>query len=195
MLDVLVVEDDPILLDFLVEEVQRLPVPGSRPVRRAASLAEARFLLGEAPPAWALLDVRLPDGSGMELGEELLDLRPDARIVFLSGFPVQAELPPRLLPNLHAVLSKPEGLAPLREAIWSLSRELDDKLPDISSLSPRQRQMLLLIGEGLDTAEIAELLGISFTTAQTHRRQITGRLGVKGARLVTLARELARSRA
>jgi DNA-binding NarL/FixJ family response regulator len=195
MLDVLVVEDDPILLDFLVEEVQRLPTRADRPVRRAASLAEARRLLAESPPDWILLDLLLPDGSGLDLARELVEVRPDARIVVLSGCPAHSELPPRLLPHLQAVLSKAEGLTPLREAIWSLSRDLDDTLPDLSSLSPRQRQMLLLIGEGLDTAEIAERLGISFATAQTHRRQITGRLGVKGARLVMLARELARSRA
>lgn len=193
MLDVLVLEDDPILLDFLIEEVLRLPVPADRPVRRAASLSEARRLLAEAPPAWALLDVRLPDGSGLDLAVELVDVRPDARIVILSGCPAHTQLPPRLLPHLHAVLSKTEGLAPLREAIWTLSRELDARLPDISSLSPRQREVLLLIGEGLDSAEIAEQLGISFATAQTHRRQITSRLGLKGGRLVTLARSLARS--
>lgn len=193
MLDVLVVEDDPILLDFLVEEVQRLPLPGGTHVRRAASLADAYRLVALSPPDWTLLDVRLPDGSGLDLAEVLLDVRPDARIVVLTGCPAHSKFTPRLQPNLHAVLSKAEGIVPLREAIWALSRELDDKLPDVSSLSPRQLQMLLLIGEGLDTAEIAEQLGISFATAQTHRRQITGRLRVKGARLVTLARELARS--
>jgi DNA-binding CsgD family transcriptional regulator len=50
--------------------------------------------------------------------------------------------------------------------------------------------MLHLLGQGLDTSEIAERLGITFATAQTHRRQITGRLGVKGSRLLQLARSL-----
>jgi DNA-binding NarL/FixJ family response regulator len=193
MLDVLVVEDDPILLDFLVEEVMRLPVPADRPVRRATTLAQARRHMAEAPPAWMLLDVRLPDGSGLELCPELLELRPEARLVVLTGCPGHAEVPPGLLPHLHALLSKAEGLSPLREAIWSLSRELDAQLPDLSRLSPRQLEVLMLIGKGLDSAQIAERLGISFATAQTHRRQITRRLGVKGTRLVTLARDLVRS--
>ena len=195
MQDLLVVEDDPILRDLLVEEMKRRPGASVASVRSAASLMEARRLLAQTPPALVLLDVILPDGSGLTLVQELLDRRPEARIVVLSGCP--ALLDPGLcsLPQLHAVLSKAEGLAPLREAIQALAQEFDPTSPDLSTLSPRQLEMLLLIGEGLDTGEIAERLGISLATAQTHRRQITGRLGVKGTRLVTFARSLALHRA
>ena len=195
MQDVLVVEDDPILRDLLVEEMKRLPGAEVACVRSAASLAEARRFLAQAPPALVLLDVRLPDGSGLDLVQGLLDLRPEVRIVVLSGCPALLEPSLSLLPQLHAVLSKAEGLAPLRDALQALVQEFDPTSPDIASLSPRQLEMLLLIGEGLDTSEIAERLGISLATAQTHRRQITGRLGVKGTRLITFARSLALNRA
>ncbi|MCP9927703.1 response regulator [Cyanobium sp. CH-040] len=192
-MDVLVVEDDPILRDFLVEEVARLPVPGGHPVRQAATLAEARRALEQRPPHWVLLDIRLPDGSGLDLCPQLLQARPSARILVLTGCQGHSQLPAPLVPHVHALLSKAKGLEPLRRSIWSLSREFDRELPDLSCLSPRQREILLLLGEGLDTAEIAERLGITFSTAQTHRRQITSRLGLKGSRLIAMARELSRS--
>lgn len=195
MLDVLVVEDDPILRDFLVEEVARLPVPGDRPVRQAATLSQAREAVDRSPPHWVLLDIRLPDGSGLDLCPALLRARPEARILVLTGCPGHTQLPEPLAPHVHALLSKAHGLEPLRQSIWSLSRELDHELPDLSCLSPRQREILLMLGEGLDTGEIAERLGITFFTAQTHRRQITRRLGVKGSRLIAMARELSRTHA
>lgn len=195
MYDVLVIDDDPILRDLLVEEARRLTGAAFDCVRSAASIAAARQLLAQAPPALVLLDVRLPDGSGLDLVQELLELRPEVHIVVLSGCPGLLEPTFSVLPQLSAVLSKAEGLGPLRQVLRAVVEELDPDAPDISSLSPRQLEMLLLIGEGFDTSEIAERLGISLATAQTHRRQITGRLGVKGTRLVTYARSLALNRA
>ena len=91
---------------------------------------------------------------------------------------------------MHALINKADGLAPLRQAVWEVCREFDSTFPNLSSLTPRQLEFLQLIGEGLDTAQISRQLNISFSTAQTHRRQITRKLGIKGSALVTLSRNL-----
>lgn len=194
MHNALVIEDDPILRELLVEEMKRIPAASILRVRSACNLAEARQLCEFAPPAFVLLDVRLPDGSGLDLIQDLVALRPDVCIVILSGCPELLESCLCLSPQLFAVLSKADGLAPLRQATHSFACQFVTGVPDIASLSPRQREMLFLIGEGLDTGEIADRLGITLATAQTHRRQITARLGVKGTRLVTFARSLALNR-
>ena len=190
MLDVLIVEDDLILLDFLSQEVANLVNAPENKIRKATSLNVARFLLSKKRPDLLLLDLSLPDGSGVDIAVDVVKDNSNAKILILTAQADQYSLPASLLANVHSVINKAEGLAPLREAIWEISREVDNNLPDLASLTPRQFEFLQLIGESLDTAQIAKRMNISFSTAQTHRRQITRKLGVKGSALVTLARNL-----
>ena len=190
MLDVLIVEDDLILLDFLIQEVANQINAPEKSIRKASCLKRARNLLSKKRPDWLLLDLYLPDGSGVELAEEFVKDNLKAKILILTAQADQYSLPAPLLANVHSLINKAEGLGPLREAIWEITRELDTNLPDLTSLTPRQLQFLQLIGEGSDTAQIAKRLNISFATAQTHRRHITRKLGVKGSALVNLARNL-----
>ena len=190
MLDVLIVEDDLILLDFLGQEVANQINAPEKQIRKATCLKTARHLLSKKRPDWLLLDLSLPDGSGVDLAEEFAKDDCNAKILILTAQADQYSLPAPLLTNIHSLINKTEGLAPLREAIWDISREVDNDLPDLTSLTPRQFEFLQLIGESLDTAQIAKRMNISFSTAQTHRRQITRKLGVKGSALLTLARNL-----
>jgi DNA-binding NarL/FixJ family response regulator len=189
-LDFLVVEDDPILRDFLVGELSAAAQLEEGAVRAAGSVASAEQALRQATPDALLLDLNLPDGSGVQVAQRYVHLAAAPRILILTGQIDQYSLPLELHCHVQAVLNKADGLSPLRSALWQLLAGLSDAAPDLSVLSPRQLEMLHLLGQGLDTSEIAERLGITFATAQTHRRQITGRLGVKGSRLLQLARSL-----
>ncbi len=192
-MDVLIVEDDLILLDFLTQEVSnQINVPERR-VRKASSVERARYLISQKIPDWLLLDLHLPDGSGVELAEEFVQSKQKAKVLILTAQADQYALPASLLKNMHALINKADGLAPLRQAVWEICREFDSTFPNLSSLTPRQLEFLHLIGEGLDTAQISKQLNISFSTAQTHRRQITRKLGIKGSALVTLSRNLPKS--
>ena len=193
MLDVLIVEDDLILLDFLSQELSsQINSPGGI-VRKASCLFDARKLISQKTPDWILIDLLLPDGSGIELAEEFIQSKSNAKVLILTAQADQYAVPASLLKNVHALINKADGLAPLREAVWEICREFDTTFPDLNSLTPRQLEFLHLIGEGLDTAQIAKRLEISFSTAQTHRRQITRKLRIKGSALVTFARSLPQS--
>ncbi len=190
MLDVLIVEDDSILLDFLSQEVSnQINVP-ERHIRKASSLKQARSLIVKKKPDWILLDLCLPDGSGVELVEQFLEDKNQIKVLILTAQADQFTMHEHVLNYVHALIDKADGLSPLRESIRDLCRQLDTNLPDLETLTPRQIEFLRLIGEGLDTSQISKILKISFSTAQTHRRQITRRLGIKGPALVTLARNL-----
>lgn len=68
---------------------QRLAVTLGRrgfDVRAAASLAEARALMRTIEPAYAVLDLRLGDGNGLDLVAELRQRHPDIRVVILTGY-------------------------------------------------------------------------------------------------------------
>ncbi|MFN9661375.1 MAG: response regulator transcription factor, partial [Cyanobacteriota bacterium] len=56
-----------------------------------------------------------------------------------------------------------------------------------AQLTEREEQVLLLIGQGLSSLRIAEQLGLSIHTVDTHRRNIRQKLGVKGGELVRKA--------
>ncbi|HRK63588.1 MAG TPA: ActR/PrrA/RegA family redox response regulator transcription factor [Terricaulis sp.] len=55
-------------------------------VTAAGSVAEANDVVGKAPPAFAVLDLRLEDGSGLSVVEALNKSRPDCRVVMLTGY-------------------------------------------------------------------------------------------------------------
>lgn len=68
---------------------QRLAVTLGRrgfDVRAAASAAECRELMRQIKPAYAVLDLRLGDGNGLDLVSELRGLHPDTRVVILTGY-------------------------------------------------------------------------------------------------------------
>lgn len=188
--DFLVVEDDEILRDFLVEEVALHCQADLATIGKASCVAEARQALARNLPDALLLDLQLPDGSGFDLAELFIQSNPNGRILVLTGQIDQHPIPSGLMDHIHAIVGKAEGLQPLRNALWGLRRTIKPSSVDLSLLSPRQLEMLHLIGRGMDTAAIAAQMGITFTTAQTHRRQITSRLGVRGVDLIRLASTL-----
>ena len=192
-MDVLIVEDDLILLDFLSQEISNRINSLGGIVRKASCLVDARKLISQKPPDWILIDLLLPDGSGIELAEEFVQTKSNSKVLILTAQADQYAVPASLLKNVHALINKADGLAPLREAVWEICREFDTTFPDLNSLTPRQLEFLHLIGKGLDTAQIAKRLDVSFSTAQTHRRQITRKLRIKGSALVTFAKSLPKS--
>jgi DNA-binding NtrC family response regulator len=81
MPDILVVDDDPLILPLLKQYLSNKNFT----VRATASLQEARKELARKLPDGLLIDIRLPDGSGLELVEELKDS--PTQIIIMTGFP------------------------------------------------------------------------------------------------------------
>ena len=77
-----IVDDD---RSFLTRLGRALELRGFE-VRMAASVAEGRDTIRTAPPAFAVVDMRLEDGNGLDVIEELSRVRPDARVVVLTGY-------------------------------------------------------------------------------------------------------------
>lgn len=78
----LLVDDDHAFVERLARALEKR---GFAP-RTAESVAAARAALEEAAPAYAVVDLRLEDGSGLDIVDELRQARPDARIVVLTGY-------------------------------------------------------------------------------------------------------------
>lgn len=176
----LIVEDQRMfsqLLQTMLAALAGLEVCGS-----ATSLAEAQRLCSTPPlPDLLLLDLSLPDGDGLEAALTLVRHQPEARIVVLSGQASSFICPGALQAHCLGVVDKTAAFADLqRLLLLHLSREP-------APLTPRQRQIYALIGQGRSNKEIAQGTGLSVATVETHRKTIAQKLGVSGAELVRQA--------
>jgi DNA-binding NarL/FixJ family response regulator len=147
----------------------------------ATTQAEGLALCREDPPDLLILDLALPDGSGLAVAEELAQRNPQAQLIVLSGQASSFICPTALQPMVRGVVDKTSAFRQLQEAI---SRCLHNTP---SPLTPRQLEIFRLIGRGLSNRDIAEHTGLALTTVETHRKAIAQKRGVSGAELVRQA--------
>lgn len=195
---VLIVEDEPLFRQRLHNLLTQL---GYTPEALffAPSLAAARAYLAEQPAALALIDLGLPDGHGTELIRELRAADPAIGILVISAWSTAEVILAALragatgyvlkerddLEVIISIRSVLRGGAPIdpfiaREIISQLqtAAPLAAKTATEDMLSTREREILLLVAEGLANREIAEKLFISRYTVECHIKHIYRKLAV-----------------
>jgi RNA polymerase sigma factor (sigma-70 family) len=145
-----------------------------------------------------LLDVQLPDLSGLQLQDRLSKLGNRLPIVFLTG---HADIPTSvraIKAGAEDFLTKPVGKEQLLETIRraldhaeevrARSEQVDALLARVASLTPRERQVFALVVRGLLNKQIAHELGTSERTVKAHRHMVMQKCGVRSvAELVVIA--------
>ena len=197
--------DGPIV--FVVDDDYRVREALSRLIssiglRVAAFGSAAEFLESEKPdaPACLILDLELPDVSGLELQQELAagDAPP---IVFISGHGDVPSSVRAMKAGAIEFLSKPFGEGELLQAIDAaiiLDREARRKRSELaelqkhySLLTPREREVLPFVVAGFANKQTAGDLGIAENTIGVHRGQIMRKMGARSlAELVRMADKL-----
>lgn len=102
-------------------------------VAAAESVAAGRLAAEARPPAYAVIDLRLEDGNGLELVEFLRVLRPDSRIVVLTGYGAIATAVAAVKIGATDYLSKPADANDITDAL--LSRVQDKPMPPENPMS------------------------------------------------------------
>lgn len=188
----LVVDDLPESLEWLA-----LAAAGAfphTPVLRAASLAQARALVAERPPTLALIDLDLPDGSGVTLIEELARRSPRPTIVVATVFADDRHLFPALRAGAAGYVLKDDSIDTLAAMLAGIARGemplsgriakrlvgwFNAQAPDAGpALSPREAELLQLLAKGLTIAESASALGITPSTAASYAKTLYRKLDV-----------------
>jgi RNA polymerase sigma factor (sigma-70 family) len=166
------------------ELVTTLLIEAGYGVREAASAREALELANDELPALVLLDVVLPEVSGYELCRTLRERFGETLpIIFLSGSRTDPlDSVAGLLVGADDYILKPfvpeEFIARIRRAL-TRSEELKRRNESSGNgLTPREREVLNLLGQGLKQDEIADRLVISPKTVATHIQRILGKLEV-----------------
>ena len=161
------------------------------------------FLRAKRPnaPGCLVLDVRLPDLSGLDLQQELAKARVDLPIIFVTG---HADIPMSvraMKAGAVEFLTKPFREQDLLEAIQhgiAQDRETRERRAAISelqqrldSLTPREHEVFPLVVSGLPNKQIADQLGASEKTIKVHRGQMMRKMEAESlADLVRMSERL-----
>ncbi len=111
----LLVDDDEAFVKRLAKAMEKR---GFRP-ETAGSVAAGRAIALARPPAYAVIDLRLEDGNGLEVVETLRELRPDCRIVVLTGYGAIATAVAAVKIGATDYLSKPADANDVTDALLS----------------------------------------------------------------------------
>ncbi len=167
-----------------------------------ACVEDGRALLAEAErlrPDIILMEVLLPSLNGLDAARYLARKVPESKIVFLSiqgsswhvaeafkagasAYLLKRSQPSELAQAIHAVLMGQWYLTPLiaKHVVTTHANGAQGKKssPALSSLTPRQREVLQLIAEGRGTKEVASMLNIAVKTVEFHKFRIMDQLNL-----------------
>jgi two-component system response regulator RegA len=116
----LLVDDDEIFLTRLARAMEKRGFE----VHRAGSVADARAVLAERAPAFAVVDLRLEDGNGLDVVDAIRETRADARIVVLTGYGAIATAVAAVKMGATDYLSKPADADDVTRALLARGETL-----------------------------------------------------------------------
>ncbi|HEX9098837.1 MAG TPA: response regulator transcription factor [Candidatus Dormibacteraeota bacterium] len=201
---VMIVEDHQMVTDGLAALMEG--EPDMIVVGTAGSLAESVERAVEQAPDVLLLDYRLPDGTGAEAGARIRELRPDAKLIFLSrddsdtvriaameagasAFVHKSRAAAEVMETIRAVASGRNLFTP--QVIATLLSQRKATSEQVQRLTPREREVLRMVATGQSSRAIAARMGISYATVRTHIRSLGHKLDVHSKLEATVkAREL-----
>ncbi len=198
---IVIVDDHPVVRRGLADTIDA--EPDLSVCAQAWDRESALEAIARERPALVLLDIGLPGETGLtllkELREQYGDTAPKVLVVSMydenmfaeravkagaAGYISKHEGIGNLLTAIRSVLSGQIYLSPeltervLRRAAGKASRE---RLSDVATLSDRELEVFRLLGSGVPTRQIAEMLKVSRKTIEAHREHIKKKLDLKNA--------------
>lgn len=192
---VLIVDDHPMVRLGLRSLLSH--TGGFRVVGEAGSVAEAVQMAAQLTPNVVLMDIRLPDGSGVDACRKIKQENDEISVVMLTSYSDEEAIVGAVMAGASGYLLKQADAERLTQAIrdaasgastldpratgalLSQFRELSAKQAEaeLAGLTDRERRMLTLIAEGYTNRAIGEVLHLSEKTVRNHVSQLLRKLG------------------
>ncbi|HEY3472235.1 MAG TPA: response regulator transcription factor [Amycolatopsis sp.] len=207
MLRVFLVDDHEVVrrgVADLLDEDEHLTVVG-----QASSVSQALARIPALNPDVAVLDVRLPDGNGIELARELRSKLPELKCLMLTSYTdEQAMLDAVMAGASGFVIKDIKGMdlvsavrdvgagkslldAHAAAALMAKLRDSQAKKGPLADLSEQERKLLELIGEGLTNRQISERMFLAEKTVKNYVSRLLTKLGLeRRTQAAVLATEL-----
>ncbi len=152
----------------------------------------------EHKPDVTLLDIRMPNTSGLDALKQLKTAHPEAQVAMLTTSDLEEDIFRALNLGAAGYIMKDERPAAIAGAIRTVAaggrhvpkniQRAFDMRKETKSLSPRELSILQYAAKGLSNLEIADILGISINSVKTHTKHIFKKLDVNDrTEAVTLA--------
>ncbi len=197
-LRIMVVDDYDLVrhgLRFLLEAQ-----PGWMVCGEATTGREAVELAKQLRPEVVVMDVHLPDMDGLQATREILAANPKTEVLILTVDDTREMVQAARQVGARGIVMKSDGALDLVAAVAALAQHesfftpkasqilqqhhahpLGVSLPDTIQLSERERDVVVLVAEGLGNKQVGATLGISVKTVESHRRNIMRKLGLKSS--------------
>ncbi|HRG23062.1 MAG TPA: response regulator transcription factor [Chitinophagaceae bacterium] len=200
MTGVYIVDDHKVVIEGIISLLQN--DPEMNVVGHACTAADCLHFFRSQTVDVILMDISLPDMSGIELCRLIKNNYPGIRVLALSTFNEGTYIDKMMENGASGYLLKNAGKS---EILFALNEVVSDrtylsfesvqamksarkKSDEIPLLTKREKEVLLLITEGLTNAGIAERLFISIDTVDTHRKNLYNKLNVSNiATLIKVA--------
>jgi len=146
-------------------------------------------------PTVALLDISLPSLNGIEVTRQIAKDVPETSVLILSMHDDDAYIRQSLKAGAMGYLLKDADDQDLLKAVTAVSaggsyfsprvskvlrdgylNELGERIDDLAALSDREREVLQLIAEGKSNKEVAQILNLAVSTAESHRKHVMEKL-------------------
>ncbi len=186
---VMIIDDHEVVRRGIAEVVERSD--GLEVVAEAGSVQEAVRRGELVRPDVALVDLRLADGTGIDIMDQFREVSPDTKCIVLTSFDDDDALAESLEAGARAYLLKSVRGAEISDNIRAVaagrvlldertvSRRRADHDDPTADLTPSERNVLELIGDGLSNREIGEKLGVAEKTVKNHITSLLSKMGLQ----------------
>jgi DNA-binding NarL/FixJ family response regulator len=196
-LRILVVDDHEVVREGLVSSLDRRD--GFQVIGQAGSVAEAIAAAARFVPDLVVMDVRLPDGSGIEACREIRSQHPETQVVMLTSYPDEEAVLSAIVAGASGYLLKETRMRDLVHALETVGsggslldpavtgkvlervRRMahDDQDDELARLTVQERKILLLVAEGKTNRQIASEVYLSDKTVKNYVSSILSKLDLQ----------------
>lgn len=199
MIKVLIVDDHPVVAEGLRKLIQDSKI--AEVIGVAGSGKACMDFLKWEKPDIIFLDINLPDASGLDLCKSIKEKNPSQKILALTTFNERAVVLKMMENGADGYILKNSDSDEILEAVKEINAgnkflavEVEEILKKKNEegmiLTRREKEVLILIADGLTNHEIAEKLFISPLTVDSHRKNLITKLGARNtASLIKLSVE------